>query len=415
LADRRRAAAAALGSTPSPTAEAEEWRYSPVGELDLDRYDPTAAPPASAHDEVAEIQRVLDAIPERSATVVVRDGRIVLAEVSPGLADAGLTVGPLAEVGDASLGDLAHPQPPDAIALRSSALATDPVLVSVPAGLVVADPVVIVDWVDVEGAAVHPKLVVRAGRDAEVSVVSWQGSADVDAVVLPTVILHADDAARVRYLEVQDRGARVTQVGWLTSSVGRDADLSAAHAVLGAAWARNRVDCRLVGRGASARVSAVYHGHEDQTLDFRTFQHHEAPDTTSDLLFGGALGDRSRAIYTGLIKIHADGAGSRAFQTNRTLKLSDDAWAESVPNLEIEHNDVQCSHASTVSPVDPEQRWYLESRGVPDDVAEQLVVQGFLDDVVSRFPVPSALAPVRWELAERVARNVDRARAEGAS
>ena len=107
---------------------------------------------------------------------------------------------------------------------------------------------------------------------------------------------------------------------------------------------------------------AVYYGDDDQTLDFRTFQDHAAPDTTSNLLFKGAVGGRSRSVYTGLIRVRPEGRGTNAFQTNRTIKLSEHAWAESVPNLEIENNDVHCSHASAVGPIDEEQRFYLESR-----------------------------------------------------
>ena len=99
--------------------------------------------------------------------------------------------------------------------------------------------------------------------------------------------------------------------------------------------------------------------------DFRTFQDHVAPNTTSDLLFKGAVAGPSRAVYTGLIRVGKEARGTNAFQTNRNLKLSDGAWAESVPNLEIENNDVHCSHASAVGPIDEEQRFYLESRGVP--------------------------------------------------
>ena len=122
-------------------------------------------------------------------------------------------------------------------------------------------------------------------------------------------------------------------------------------------------------------------------LDLRTFQEHRAPDTTSNLLFKGGVSDHSHSVYTGLIRILPDGRGSNAFQTNRNLKLSEHAWAESVPNLEIENNDVHCSHASTVGPVDEDQRFYLESRGVPTRAAERLIVGGFFDEVLDAFPV----------------------------
>ena len=105
-----------------------------------------------------------------------------------------------------------------------------------------------------------------------------------------------------------------------------------------------------------------------------------------------------------MIRIGPDARGSSAFQTNRNLKLSEGAWADSVPNLDIETNDVRCSHASTVGPVDPDQRFYLESRGVPPTVAERLIVLGFFDEVLARLPDPS-LQP---ELHDAVAGKLDR-------
>jgi Fe-S cluster assembly protein SufD len=159
-----------------------------------------------------------------------------------------------------------------------------------------------------------------------------------------------------------------------------------------------------VGRGANGRLAAAYFGERDQMLDYRTFQRHLAPDTTSDLLFKGAVAGHSRAVYTGLIHVGKEARGTNAFQTNRNLKLSEGAWAESVPNLEIENNDVRCSHASTVGPVDPDQRFYLESRGVPTATAERLIVGGFFAEVVDALAEPGMAALVAGELAGRLER-----------
>jgi Fe-S cluster assembly protein SufD len=138
--------------------------------------------------------------------------------------------------------------------------------------------------------------------------------------------------------------------------------------------------------------------------DFRTLQDHIAPKTHSDLLFKGAVQNRARSVYTGLIRIRHDAKGSAAFQTNRNLTLSHGAWAESVPNLEIETNDVKCSHASTVGPIDDEQRFYLESRGIPPEVAERLVVLGFFDEVLDQLPV----GPLATELRQQVSAKLQR-------
>jgi Fe-S cluster assembly protein SufD len=177
--------------------------------------------------------------------------------------------------------------------------------------------------------------------------------------------------------------------------VGQEATLRVGHAALGGDYARVRFDCRLEGRGATGDLAALYFGDGDQMHDLRTYQQHLAPDTTSDLLFKGALDDRAHAVYTGLIRIGKNGRGSQATQTNRIVKLSPDAWAESVPNLEIEHNDVKCSHASAVGPIDADQRFYLESRGVPPEAAERLVVNGFFEEVLETFSAAGAgTAPV---------------------
>ena len=124
-------------------------------------------------------------------------------------------------------------------------------------------------------------------------------------------------------------------------------------------------------------------------LDFRTLQDHDAPNTRSDLLFKGAVEDTAQSVYSGLIRIRPDAQKSVAFQTNRNLVLTEGADARSVPNLEIEADDVKCSHASTVGPVDDDQLYYLATRGVPPEEAERLVVLGFFDDVFDRLPVPS--------------------------
>ena len=124
-------------------------------------------------------------------------------------------------------------------------------------------------------------------------------------------------------------------------------------------------------------------------LDFRTLQDHAAPRTRSDLLFKGAVEDKARSVYSGLIRLRHEAQKANAYQTNRNLVLTEGAGAESIPNLEIEANDVRCSHASTVGPIDDDQLYYLESRGIRPEDAERLIVLGFFEDVFDRLPVPS--------------------------
>src|SRR5207248_6651800 len=148
---------------------------------------------------------------------------------------------------------------------------------------------------------------------------------------------------------------------------------------------RLRSEARLDGQGGESDQLAVYVGDGTQTLAFRTLQDHDAPFTRSDLLFKGAVEDEARSVYSGLVRLRKSAQKSNATQTNRNLVLSEGAHAESIPNLEIEANDVRCSHASAVGPIDEEQLYYLESRGIAPDQAERLIVLGFLDRKSTRL------------------------------
>jgi Fe-S cluster assembly protein SufD len=168
--------------------------------------------------------------------------------------------------------------------------------------------------------------------------------------------------------------------------VGRDASLRSFTASLGAGYARVRTDSDLVGQAGRTALFAAYLGTGSQVHDFRTLQDHHAPRTESELLFKGAVADTARSVYSGLIRIRRGARASNAFQTNHNLVLSEGAHADSVPNLDIDENDVRCSHASTVGPIDEEQRYYLETRGIEPAVAERLVVIGFFSSLASRAP-----------------------------
>jgi Fe-S cluster assembly protein SufD len=148
----------------------------------------------------------------------------------------------------------------------------------------------------------------------------------------------------------------------------------------------------------------VYFGDGTQMLDFRTLQDHDAPYTRSDLLFKGAVEDEARSVYSGLVRLRKPAQKSNAFQTNRNLVLTEGASAESIPNLEIEANDVRCSHASTVGPIDDDQLYYLESRGIAPAEAERLIVLGFFDDVFHRLPLTSLTRRLRAAVVDKLER-----------
>lgn len=383
-----------VADTVLPSAETEDWRYSPIGEMPMADVRPASAAPSDASvDDFGSV------VTERAATITVIDGFVTSIQVDDGWAAKGLSV----DASSSTAVDVADDDP-NLFDHLHAAFSPATVRVSVPAGLAVSAPIVIINHHATAGTAAFPHIVVDGGASCEVSVVERQTSAEGAMLSVPVTELAVGDAANVRYTVIQENDPGHWQVGRQLSSVGAQATLSVGTAAFGGHYQRVRSDCRVAGRGGTANLVAAYYGDGDQVLDFRTFQHHEAKDTRSDLLFKGSQDDTSGAIYTGLIHIHPEGAGSNAFQTNRNVKLSEDAWAWSVPNLEIENNDVHCSHASTVSPVDTDQRFYLHARGVQPSVADRLIVAGFYDEAIERLPVPAARVEVRRLIAEKLDR-----------
>ena len=392
--DRRRRAASKAGETGWPSTETEEWRYSPIGDLTLDQLAPATAEPTGSAPDL-----FVSAVPDRAATVVVLDGWVVDISVESGWVAKGLEI-----TANDSLVATPGSDELTVFDLLHQAFSPAAVHIRVPKGLSVREPIVIVNHHVGIDVAAFPHIVVEADEDSDVAVVERQTSEAGLALSVPVVELRAAAAARLRYQTIQELDRSHWQLARQASSVASQATVVSGVATFGARYGRLRVDSRLTGRGASGQLIAAYYGDGDQIHDFRIFQHHDAGDTRSDLLFKGAQDDSSGSIYTGLIHVHPAGAGTNAFQTNRNVKLSPEAWAWSVPNLEIENNDVHCSHASTVSPVDGDQQFYLGSRGVPPVVADRLIVAGFFDEVINRMPVEEARSEVRRQISEKLDR-----------
>jgi Fe-S cluster assembly protein SufD len=221
-------------------------------------------------------------------------------------------------------------------------------------------------------------------------------------LAVPVAELAVGPGANLGFGHVQLLGDRAWQLGNQVSRVGRDATLRSMTVALGGDYARVRTDSVLEGPGGDSELLAAFLGSGEQMHDLRTVQLHAAPRSRSNLLFKGAVANSSNSVYSGLIRVEKGAKGTNAFQTNRNLVLSEGARAYSVPNLEIEDNDVRCSHASAVGPIDESQRFYLESRGVPTHTAERLIALGFMDDVLGRFPVAGMVPWLRAAFAAKL-------------
>ena len=187
--------------------------------------------------------------------------------------------------------------------------------------------------------------------------------------------------------------------------VDRDAELDWVTGGFGSAKGKVWIQNDLAGQGATSRVTGAYFADGDQHLDYDTYQLHQAPHTTSDFAFKGALRDRARAVWRGMIRVEEGAQKTNAYQENRNLLLSKTAHADSIPGLEILANDVRCTHGATLGQVDREQLFYLMSRGLSRSEAERLIVRGFFQDVLDRVE----LEPVREALGAALAARIPEA------
>lgn len=390
LRSARRAAAQRLAEAKWPTSALEEWRYSRIDTFDLESYSPALEAGTGGRD--GTIDGLLAGLGGDVTRIDTVDGWVSTdSDEVRILSRSG--------DGDIALGEISGE--PDAFATLNSAFGPDPIVVEIPPNSAAA-PTLVVHHCYADDRAVFPRLLVRAGDGSQASVLEVvAGPGRVLAV--PVTELDVGRGANLSYLQIQLLSDQAWQVGLQASRVERDATLVSVAVALGGDYARLRTDSNLVGSGGSSRLFAMYFAARHQMHDFRTVQGHRAEKTSSDLLYKGVVANHARSVYSGLIRVDKGARGTNAFQTNRNLVLHDGAHADSVPNLEIEENDVRCSHASAVGPVSEDQRFYLESRGVPPAVTERLIALGFLGEVVERLPFPSLAGPLRALLAAKLA------------
>jgi Fe-S cluster assembly protein SufD len=274
--------------------------------------------------------------------------------------------------------------------------------VYVPRGVAVESPISLRAVQARTGTLVNQRtlIVVEEGAQVEVWEQFLSGDDQVDGVFNVVTELIVGDNARLRYVCGQDLSEKSWIFGAQRAEIGRDGRLDWVALGFGSAQGHVRMETRLSGEGADARVTGAYATHGRQHIDFDTTQEHAAPNTTSDLAFRGVLQGRSSAVWKGNIIVDPGAQKTDAFQESRNLLISKRAHADAIPGLEIQANDVRCTHAAAVAQVDPEQLFYLRSRGLPEDLAKQLVIEGFLSALVERFE-PGPVREVLGEALER--------------
>ncbi|GAC1479708.1 MAG: Fe-S cluster assembly protein SufD [Candidatus Dormibacteria bacterium] len=384
------------------TKRHEDWRQADLKGLDLESYapfqQPNGAAPSSVVSDAAGVLRQREKSPAR-------------VELGSELAGKGILFLPLNEAAvkhprlvEQYLFSALKPER-DKFAALHSALFSGGTFLYVPDGVVIDRPLVSQFWSGGSGAAVLPHSLVIAGKGSSFRYVDefLSGDRQETAIASGSAEVFLEEGANLGYVALQRWSANTWQFANQRFHLGRDSHLKMVDVALGGRFARLRVEAMLEGAGSSADLRGLFFGTGDQVFDFRTMQDHIASHTSSDLLFKGALRDRARSVYVGVVRVETTAPGTSANQANRNLLLSDKARATSEPILEILNNDIQrCSHGATVGPVDPEHLFYLVSRGIPRAQAERMLVEGFLGEIIDRIPVEHAREIVEQELAVRI-------------
>lgn len=400
---------------PIPSQETEEWRYTDLEGLDLDLRPYSDGGRAENLDGVPEeILAGAGEVGERAGLQIQRNSEVMVTHVDPALAAKGVWFGDLdraatdrPELVERHLHSLVPSDRSKFTALHA-AFRTGGTFLYVPKDVRVELPLQTLTWIDAgaEDAAIFPRTLLVADEGAEVTFIDRFASPTIGRALSDGVVeIVAGANSRVRYVALQEYGEGVQHLGVLRARVGRGASLKTLGVAFGATLARAEVEALLAEDGASSEMLGLYFGDGDQHIDHRSIQDHAGSRTSSDLLYKGAMRDRSNAIYTGTVIIEKGAHACDAYQTNRNILLSESARAHSVPNLEILTNDpTRCGHAASVGPVSDDELFYLMSRGIPAKEAERLIVFGFFAEVLDRVDIPE----IREDLERAIEDEIER-------
>lgn len=398
LAASRAAAWAEFHRTSWPNRKTEAFKYTDLTRVPLESLDLLKPAPAPVPQSVW--QRV-----EQSGLagyLIFVDGVLAQSQVPPGV-----NLAPLSQV-LAQNPELVAPYlyqavgPEGKFRAQNAAFWQAGVFCQIPAGLELKEPIGVFHHFS-RGGFLAQRTLLILGENAH-AVYLEEFSSDNPEPLLISLVSEAFLApgSGLRRASLQTLNESAYFFGFQNTVLERDCQQSDLVASFGARTARLEVSSQMMGAGSDSEMLGIYFAHGDQHFDHYTLQHHVADHARSDVFYKGAARDQGEVVYSGLIRLEPGAQKTDAYQTNRNLLLSPEARAQSVPMLEILANDVRCSHGSSTSPVDPEQVFYLMSRGIPKEQAQEVLVQAFLADVLGRVPLPALREHVEGIIREKV-------------
>lgn len=389
---RRRATAYdAWAAAPLPDASDEDWRRTDLSLLEFGDW-PTllvanghVPAPEDGPDDAAGFLRTADSAagPARLADELAAQG-VLFCDLRTAVREHGELVEQWFMRDAVTLDD------DNVFAKFHAAFWTGGLFCYVPAGVEVALPLLSSVTVSRGGVATAHHTLVVAEAGARVKVIEeYAGGGDGPVLSVPVVEVYAGPGAKVEFVAVQTWQRQVTELATRRAWIDRDADVQLVSTAMGAKLTKAFVGGTLAGEGANANLYGCYFPEAGQHVDTTTLQDHRVSNGTSDLLFKGALYERSRSVFRGVVRVHPGAQQTDAYQTNNNLLLGDDARADSMPVLEIRADDVRCSHGATLAHLKDEELFYLRSRGLDREAAQRMVIAGFFEEILDHIPLES--------------------------
>ncbi len=392
LREARLAAWEIYENTPMPHLE-EEWRRTNYRSIRWQEADVRVVPNGATQEVVP--QKNLEPLTgdQQGGLLVIVDGKVVHQEVADALTEQGVIFTDLATAVQEH-GDLVEKHLHAAVdasqgkfAALNAALWNYGVFVYVPRSKVAELPLHIVVYNTRDGATLgHNLIVVEENAQGTVQIDYASADGSQHSAAFSTTELIVEDAANLRYVSLQEWNRETYEFSHQRARVGRDANLDWVLGNMGSRLTKAFIEVDIVGKGSNARVSGFFFADKNQFFDLDTQQNHNAPLTTSDLLFKGAAKDTARTLWQGMIKSLPQMQKIDGYQVCRNMLLSDDARMDSIPGLEIEADDVACSHAATFGTLEEEPIYYLMSRGIERPLAELMLIEGFFHELLQRIP-----------------------------
>lgn len=416
LRAQREAAWATYDALPFPDSSKDEpWRRSNVRSLVRKLNQLTLAPSAPLVETLEElpgaIQSILRDPDKRGGLLVRRDNGVAYLELDEEYAEQGVIFTDMqtavTEHGDLVRHFLHQTVRADEGKFQSmhAALMNGGVFLYVPKGVVLERALQIVHWADSTDVVLTPHTLIVVEEHAQATVMEEYLSDGTEGIVLVNnaVELNVHASAVLVYMALQNWGSNVHHLNFSRATTDSNTNLNWTVGQFGAKFTRFQTELDLIGAGGTALLNGVFFPIAGQHHGNYTLQHHKARQCSSDLLFKGAVRDHSRSVYEGGIKVAKGAQQTDAYQANRNLMLSKNAHADSIPGLEIEAHEVRCTHGSTTSQMDPEELFYLQTRGIQTEPATRLIVEGFFVPVLDRIP----LREVRDRLKDAIHRKME--------